>query len=207
MIKSQSIPSLPPLWRQSRWVRVFVCVMASLLISIQSFAESDGKSIRPWEWDWSALAAFGAACIAAVVGVYGIWRSNKTAASTLQATYELKILEFRQNWIDNLRVEMIGFQSIISANIFEKNIPVETISKLNAHGKAIQLLMNVNDLDYDKLLELMTKMLKESSKMPPDIDAMSTCSSEFTTLCQAILKREWERLKSDKDLIINAKHK
>ena len=162
------------------------------------------SEIRPWEWDWSAIAAIIAASIAASVAAYGIWRSNKTAASTLRATYELKILEFRQNWIDNLRNEMIGFQSILSANIFEQALPVETRMRLGMHGKAIQLLMNANDPDHDTLLSLMTKMLQESTKNPPDVNAMSTCSGKFTKLCQTILKREWERLKSDKDSILNA---
>ena len=61
-------------------------------------------------------------------------------------------------------------------------------------GTKIELLMNPNDPDYPKLSNLMYHFLLAS-----DGGAIVKYSNnaEFVDVCQKILKREWERLKTD----------
>ena len=102
----------------------------------------------------------------------------------------MKIAEFRQAWINNLRDEMAEFQSY---GVHPETNPANErlFYKL---GTKIELLMNPNDPDYPELQKQMYRFLAVSEG--DTIDKYSQ-NAEFVALCQRILKREWDRLKSD----------
>ena len=102
----------------------------------------------------------------------------------------LKISEFRQAWINSLRDEMAEFQSY-------GVLPGSDPSKERAFyklGTKIELLMNPDDPDYENLQKLMYDFLIAADANTIDKYSLN---SEFITLCQKILKREWDRLKAD----------
>jgi len=60
------------------------------------------------------------------------------------------------------------------------------------HGTRIELLMNPQDPDYQKLSELLNRLLEAESK-----ETKYAVNAEFVEVCQRILKREWEVTKCE----------
>ncbi|MCA0948491.1 hypothetical protein LCM08_26475 [Salipiger pacificus] len=132
--------------------------------------------------------------ISAIVAWASAWYSTRRALRTEQSKLgfqsTLKISEFRQNWINELRDSMSDFQS---HGILPGNDPT-TDREFYRLGTKIELLMNPNDPDYKELSDLMYRFLMASDGEA--IDKYGN-NAEFIDVCQRILKREWERLKSD----------
>lgn len=132
--------------------------------------------------------------LSAAVAAASSWYSTRKALKTerLKMGFEgiLKIADFRQSWINNLRDEMAEFQSY---GVQPGTDPTKErmFYKL---GTKIELLMNPSDPDYPALQAQMYKFLSVA-----DGDTVNKYSqnAEFIELCQRILKREWDRLKSD----------
>lgn len=61
-------------------------------------------------------------------------------------------------------------------------------------GSKIELLMNLNDSDYDSLLALLDEFVYKSSATEYEIFEFD---ERYVAICQRILKREWNRIKSD----------
>lgn len=97
---------------------------------------------------------------------------------------ELKLVEFRQAWINDLRSAF----SQLHGTITEKPVNVSKIAELTSR---ITLLMNPNDEDHQELQDVLTALLvdRKVSATPP--------LAKSKIIGQRILKREWERLKSD----------
>ena len=150
--------------------------------------------------DWVAIAAF----LAAFAAMYGTWKSTQSSRRNERLTMELKILEFRHEWISKLRTEMTMFHSGLMAvtAVKGKGFSVQDHKKHAAHGKTIQLLMNPDDEDYDNLVTLMTEMTQAMYDETKSREEITNSFSRFTDLCQDVLKREWERLKSDKEKLL-----
>jgi len=105
-------------------------------------------------------------------------------------TSVLKISEFRQAWINELRETLSDFQSIA----MEPNSNPADERSFYKLGTKIKLLMNPEDSDYSTLEDLMYKMLAVEKG---DLHAKYSLNPEFIDVSQKILKREWERLKGD----------
>lgn len=97
-----------------------------------------------------------------------------------------KIAEFRQAWINNLRNEMAR----VMAFGYEED-HLTTKDAIEAVAKVF-LLMNRRDPRYDRLSSSMNQYVKA---MKAKDTGHST--SELMTLCQDILKDEWEVLKRE----------
>ncbi len=112
-------------------------------------------------------------------------RSNEKQARMQTA---LKLAEFRQAWIDNLRDTMAEFQSLgVTPGLEHIRRP-----EFFQSGTRIQLLMNRDDPEYAVLDEclynfLMADTEQEKYRSNPD----------YIDVCQRILKREEERLRKD----------
>ena len=161
--------------------------------------------IAGYVWDMSVVVAL----IASAVALYSSMRANSIARANLNATMELKIIEFRQSWISELRREMIAYFALVSSRKAKGEITLnkEDHFKSISHAKSIQLLMNPDDEDYSNLLSTMLNLTAwASSDEEVDFDNLDVLHL-YTDICQKILKREWERLKSDKKDILNAKNK
>ncbi len=132
----------------------------------------------------SCLAVIASAYISSTIAKKNIELNRKQ----LKFNHELKLAEFRQKWIDNLRDTMAEFQAIgthpKTDQILEKDF-----YKL---GTKIQLLMNPADSEYDKLHSIMYEYYYAQTP-----DEKNNLDDTFVKLCQGILKREWDRLKSD----------
>jgi hypothetical protein len=102
---------------------------------------------------------------------------------------ELKLIEFRQRWIDELRSELSSFVGHITTakeDSLDQQAGIESLAK-------IQLLMNPKDPDYDELTIKMRKLIRT---MTAD-QAGGQEALELLKISQTILKREWDRLKLD----------
>ena len=118
----------------------------------------------------------------------------------------------RQEWINTLRDEitnyLFGFiklegmlfdnaQAIIGNNMAEKPHSSKDLTKaldeLQKHKIKISLLINPNEDDHKKLIEILEEAyqnIRTKDKNRSEIEA------EILTQSQLILKREWERVKS-----------
>ncbi|WP_157374074.1 hypothetical protein [Salipiger sp. CCB-MM3] len=138
--------------------------------------------------NWSWAIPLIVSCVALLgVGVtisVQIWNFKRQ----LRSSHSLKIAEMRQAWINNLRDEMAVFQS-------HAGMPnMSDTERQNWHraGTKVELLMNPADPDFNDLKSAMYEFLRKLN--PEEKDA---ASDKFVTVCQGILKREWELLKSE----------
>lgn len=130
------------------------------------------------------------ALVATAASWYATRKTLKANKHRMNFEGVMKIAEFRQAWINNLRDEMAEFQSY---GVHPESNPAQEriFYKL---GTKIELLMNPNDPDYPELQQQMYAFLSVS-----DGDTVDKYSQnpKFIELCQRILKREWDRLKRD----------
>lgn len=132
--------------------------------------------------------------VSAIVAWLSAWYSTRRALRTEQSKLDLqvtlKISEFRQNWINDLRDCLSEFQS---RGVLPDDDP-RTDREFYRLGTKIELLMNPNDPDYCQLQQLMYGFLSAA-----DGDTLSKYRKNptFVDISQRILKREWERLKAD----------
>lgn len=98
----------------------------------------------------------------------------------------VKIAEFRQHWINDLRAAMAKLYSI--ALMRDEN----DTSELYEQSAKIQLLMNRNDKRYEELVGRMEQII-----LAPSRNQRVEQSEAFIRVSQDILKNEWEVLKRD----------
>jgi len=117
----------------------------------------------------------------------------------------------RQAWINSLRdeissciaaLEVTGF-SCITQNIFSQEEKEKAILTLLGHEAKIRLLINPYETDHKQLIEVLHKALKVSflpkTAHETNEDAASKIKEnvgKIISISQAILKREWQRVKS-----------
>lgn len=145
----------------------------------------------------AAVGAISAALIAGIVSLLGLVISK-----------EQKTSEFRQAWIDALRGDLTTFLTQINA------ICDAIAVKHDTHAKKVEALghlyIALNSSNFDILLRLNPKE-KQSQTL---LDAMRSCNlitsdetlltannlrqieREFIAASQALLKSEWQRVKS-----------
>ena len=143
-------------------------------------------SLNPlsYEYEWAAIVAL----LAAVIALYGAWRANKIAENNISASIDLEIAKLREKWIDDLRSEMVEFSGCISDEELSEEIKIKQF----VHFNKILLLMNPKDPNFGELEDLMLAMTERDNEV---FDPKPHVA--FVKLCQLILKREWEKLKSD----------
>lgn len=139
---------------------------------------------------WAVAIPVLAACIAAGAATYGAWLTRNAQTAGRRLSRDMKIAEFRQAWINELRETMAEFQSF-------GVVPGADPSRIREFYKAgtkIELLMNPADEDYQRLQDCMYRFLEVSEK--EKLEKYSS-NPEYLEVCQRILKREWDRLKND----------
>ena len=100
----------------------------------------------------------------------------------------LKISEFRQQWINNLRNTMAEFQSYA---VLPNDDPTKR-REFYKLGTKIELLMNPDDEDYNTLHKSLEDFF---DKAPAPREEKFEVDEKYVEICQRILKREWKRLK------------
>jgi hypothetical protein len=143
------------------------------------------------------------ALLIAGIGLLGVWGGAKIAVNAQSKATQvaddaarrsdytnrsLSLANQRAAWIQRLRDEMALFQSwgmTPGLNHAERR-------EFYEHGTRIELLMNPQDPDYQKLSELLNRLLEAASK-----ETKYAVNAEFVEVCQRILKREWEVTKCE----------
>lgn len=91
-----------------------------------------------------------------------------------------------------MRDDMAEFAALSSMS-FKGDAPIEIVSRFVHLGMRIRLRMNRDDADYDELTQVL--QMAEADMMGQLHE--SRAHRPIILICQSILKREWERLKSD----------
>lgn len=139
----------------------------------------------------------------ALFGVLVAWLGNRIARSNAQLSADIsrrnaelgasleanvKLAEFRQNWIDAMRADMAKFQSIAT---LPQGDPTKE-REFYELGTRIELRMNPEDPDYNELQDALYAYYSAT-----DDDEKLIANAPFVEVCQSILKREWDVLKAD----------
>ena len=132
------------------------------------------------------ISGIGAIAAAIITSMCMIKNANKKRSFDSV----LKIAEFRQQWINDLRNAMAEFQSY---GALPENNPTR-IRDFYLLGTKIELLMNPGDEDYEALHETLEAFYDAGNKSENEKFAID---ERYVEICQKILKREWERLKKD----------
>lgn len=102
----------------------------------------------------------------------------------------VKVVDFRQAWITELRNAMAEFQSYGVLPDANPSLDREFYQL----GTKIELLMNPNDQEYKTLQGHLYSFLAVASGTREE---KYRTNAEYLATCQSILKREWCRLKFD----------
>ncbi len=117
-------------------------------------------------------------------------KADRQEAANRKIAAQLKIGEFRQAWINDLRNQLSTYYAkTITAG--EMHDDWEELALLS--GK-IRLLMNADDVDYDRLVDVLRELTKAMEARDEEIGQIA---DELLKTSQHILKREWDRLKND----------
>ncbi len=149
--------------------------------------------------DWGSLSAFAVVFAALVAGIFAIlsaWLARQSAKlsaeiarenAKLQAklTANVKLAEFRQNWIDCLREDMAKFQSFGVTPELDHN----SVQEFYELGTRIELRINPKDKNFPALQEAMYGFLGAKT-----IEEKFIANPDYVNICQEILKTEWDVL-------------
>ena len=121
-------------------------------------------------------------------------RSSKDREVERKLAVELKLVEFRQKWIDDLRDDFAAFMSAAGAPEAEGS----ATTGMSALAR-INLRINPQDPDFSKLIDGLhgLSIMIHKVKDQKSIQAFGLANADLIDIAQRILKREWDRLKDD----------
>lgn len=125
------------------------------------------------------------ACVTAFVSYKATQANIKGQDRLREHNNQLKLAEFRQSWINDMRQDFALYTARTWSN--ELNRGDEASKELVMAQARILMRMNPKDPDYEDLLQSLRNPVAN-----PDVDR-----GALYELGQRILKREWERLKFD----------
>nr|WP_325248455.1 hypothetical protein [Amylibacter sp.] len=132
-------------------------------------------------------------------------RSSAERLTERELASQLKLVEFRQSWIQELRAAIVDFGTL-SARMGVQVRKTESISEelwedLSRSFSKIQLLMNPLDQDYKELMKTCEDLIDEITAAQNG-NRSANSHTKLDSVSQRILKREWDRLKSDLSKVI-----
>ncbi len=140
-----------------------------------------------------AIAIFYPLLAAAAFTFLSAWLSGRNAARNARAQNELaarmKLADFRQAWIDQLRDCISELQGHALSRSWDQPPELQELRRLAAK---IRLLMSKTDSKYPDLTSRLEFLLTNAN-----VESRFIYVSEMTPLSQDILKAEWEVLKRD----------
>lgn len=148
--------------------------------------------------EYIGYVSAAAALLAVAAAMWSTITAFRIHRQTISMQATLKISDFRQVWINDLRNAMAEFQSYgVTPELSQ-----ERERKFYELGTRIELLMNPADEKYQALQTSLYRFLNANT--PAD---KFSANPEFIAICQKILKTEWEILKRDiKKPLTNEKH-
>lgn len=130
--------------------------------------------------------------IASQVSFRAVNESAKKASDGIKQQIDFqaraKLAEFRQAWINELRVQMSTLQSLGVT----PDLPHAEREDFYRAGTMIELLMDRNDPQFPSLQSCMYAFLAANT-----IEEKYSCNAPYVDVCQVVLKAEWERLKKE----------
>jgi hypothetical protein len=108
----------------------------------------------------------------------------------------------RQEWINSLRDTVSEYQSSVNGMTiflstkgeFGSNEFHERFGRLEFLRSKIRLLINPNEVDHQKLVEIISRQ-KAGQLTDEEFSRILASQGELTAITQKILKSEWERVK------------
>jgi len=146
----------------------------------------------------AGLSTLLAACLNRKSAKFAAEISRGNAILQARLTANVKLAEFRQQWIDALREDMAKFSSLcIILNITERlenNLEVQKISIADAvaASQKIILRINRNDENFVALDQLIYKLTPSCNA-----ENLQDLLHEYNEICQKILKAEWDVLRDE----------
>lgn len=149
------------------------------------FINSVSEAIAPHRL---LLATIGIPILTLIITAYISRQNTKLSAS-------LKVCEMRQAWINNLRDHMVRYSALCLDHYKGRKRSLGDLADIDSQ---ITLMMNQEDEDYEKLIKSMNDLDKKAMGFPEyDGKCIAELHQNYITICQGILKREWNRLKTD----------
>ena len=131
---------------------------------------------------------------AAITSRYSVNRAIRSQETERNMQRVIKLAEFRQNWIDELRFEFSQFLGFIFGG---HRISSDEMTEFNLVFSKILLRMNHDDPDFVLLMNEMNKAMDNLKDPLNGTNNPNKSSVSLQVLMGKILKREWNRLKSD----------
>lgn len=143
---------------------------------------------------FSMLIPGVSALVAMISSRFAVRRALDSERAQRQFSATTQIAGFRQEWINSLRSEIAEHQALCFASMPPLNqdscLSKDRTYRLAELSNRILLRVNRSDPEYDTLSKaLAIDRLRISQNEVP--------AQDTTQIAQSILKREWERLKSD----------
>ncbi len=131
--------------------------------------------------------------------VFATWfvsaQTNRTARRLAEKerrqNVQLKLAEFRQAWINDLRNELARYSSLTLSSR-GKSFSDAELQNIVEVGSRIMMRVNSQDPDVELLKAALSAALPSSGNEVEEKEALSV-----TEIGRRMLKREWERLKAD----------
>lgn len=127
-----------------------------------------------------------------VASVSSVRRAKHERQVERDIAREMKLVEFRQSWINALRDDLSEFSSLCG-NACYRELDSENYLLLGKVSERISLRLNPSDKSYSRLHNCKSEILMAAAKKKID----SNAKEEFTSISQSILKGEWDRIKRD----------
>lgn len=158
----------------------------------------------------AAMIAATIALLAALLTLLGAmvsaWVARRNTTMQVALQQKLKHAEFRQDWINVLREQMSRFQALAYSK------PAEAATSSDVADAMLRVVMQLNpkDRNYEKLTGLMYDVMNHgralAGKVSENVTSQSTivahvqlpsnplvdANADFVTVCQDILKTEWD---------------
>ncbi len=132
-----------------------------------------------------------------LVGGFAAWYTGKRAIFVARTERmhqsALEIARYRQAWIDALRDDLAEFAGV-AAIAYKTEPPDDKIERISVLSMRIRMRMNRDDADYQLLVDTLTR---ENTQFFLGDNNQQNEGVPLVVISQAILKREWERLKGD----------
>jgi phosphate/sulfate permease len=135
--------------------------------------------------------------ISLIIAAVAAWYSAKRAIASERFgrmhQSALEIAKYRQAWIDGLRddlAEFAGVTSIARVGV----LPADKAERVAVLSMRIRMRMNRVDQDYQ---DLVSTLANDTERFFLGTKEQQVSTKPLVYVAQQILKREWERLKSD----------
>jgi hypothetical protein len=156
-----------------------------------------------------AITALVAVIISPIVTFAVLRRQIRTSLdiARVQITADL-VSANRQQWINTLRDTLAELLALLWASSHASSqgaMNNEQVYQANLRAgmmlNKIRLLLNPKEQDHSELIKVLPQILQAADSMqsihsPASIKAFDDLESHIIALMQAILKREWERVKT-----------